>query len=64
MVMRLRLSCNYSGDGLAGTNAATPGPRRIALAEILQGSAEVVIEHADQDYRLRLTSNGKLLLTK
>ncbi|MFV0298992.1 MAG: hemin uptake protein HemP [Hyphomicrobiaceae bacterium] len=38
--------------------------RRIPLQQILQGAREVIIEHDGQDYRLRVTSRGKLLLTK
>jgi hemin uptake protein HemP len=32
--------------------------------EILQGRREIYIEHEGQRYRLRLTSRGKLYLTK
>lgn len=32
--------------------------------ELLQGTHEVAIMHGDQEYRLRLTGNGKLILTK
>jgi len=37
---------------------------RIKLEELLKGAQEIIIEHAGQDYRLRITSNGKLILTK
>ncbi|HEY2759930.1 MAG TPA: hemin uptake protein HemP [Pirellulales bacterium] len=33
-------------------------------AELLKGRREVWIEHGDQMYRLRLTSGGKLYVTK
>lgn len=39
-------------------------PRRIALDDILEGAREAIIIHDGQDYRLRLTANGKLILTK
>jgi hemin uptake protein HemP len=33
-------------------------------AEIFKGLREVVIEHNGAEYRLRITSSGKLILTK
>jgi hemin uptake protein HemP len=33
-------------------------------AEIFKGLREVVIKHNDAEYRLRITSSGKLILTK
>lgn len=33
-------------------------------AELLQGAKEVLIRHAGELYRLRLTRNGKLILQK
>jgi hemin uptake protein HemP len=47
----------------AGT-APESGPRRIDLTSILRGDREVIIAHGVDEYRLRLTSNDKLLLTK
>ncbi|MBN4079005.1 hemin uptake protein HemP [Beggiatoa alba] len=32
--------------------------------ELFQGRQEICIEHADQLYRLRITRQGKLILTK
>ncbi len=48
------------------SEAATGGkqPARIAAARLLDGRREVILEHEGQEYRLRLTSNGKLILTK
>lgn len=37
---------------------------RIASAELLAGQNTIVIEHAGQDYFLRQTKAGKLILTK
>ncbi len=31
---------------------------------LFAGSRELVIEHAGEEYRLRITSKGKLILTK
>ena len=48
----------------AGTSAA-PGTRpRVPSSDILRGSAEVEIDHRGTLYRLRVTSLGKLILTK
>ena len=38
--------------------------RRIAIGELLGGGREAVLLHDGTEYRLRLTSNGKLILTK
>lgn len=54
-------------EGNAGQDTPPQGPgggRVLRSEEILQGSREVVIDHAGQLYRLRLTSTGKLILTK
>lgn len=32
--------------------------------ELFQGKQEVCIKHAGESYRLRITKNGKLILTK
>jgi hemin uptake protein HemP len=31
--------------------------------ELLSNSKQLIIEHAGREYRLRVTSNGKLILT-
>ncbi len=40
------------------------GKPRLRAAALLAGAREVIIEHAGEEYRLRLTKNGKLILTK
>ena len=47
----------------ASPAASVPRPR-VASTEILRGSAEVEIDHRGTLYRLRVTSLGKLILTK
>ena len=43
----------------------TPALRqRLNSAELFGTGHEVVIEHAGEEYRLRLTRQGKLILTK
>jgi hemin uptake protein HemP len=39
-------------------------PKRIAIRDLLDGRREAVLLHDGSEYRLRLTSNGKLILTK
>ena len=39
-------------------------PSAIDSHTLLQGSREIRIHHAGQEYRLRLTQNDKLILTK
>lgn len=48
----------------AQTSVRRPAPPRVASGKLLGGSHELVIEHAGQEYRLRLTRNDKLILTK
>jgi len=42
----------------------TGTPRRLRSADLFQGSIEIVIDHGADQYRLRRTSSGKLILTK
>ena len=44
--------------------AASNDVRRIDSGALLDGGQEVRIVHKDQEYRLRQTRNGKLILTK
>jgi hemin uptake protein HemP len=45
--------------------SAKPKPiKKIALRDLLEGRREAVLLHDGAEYRLRLTSNGKLILTK
>lgn len=39
-------------------------PRRIDIRELLGGGRELRILHGGEEYRLSLTSKGKLILTK
>jgi hemin uptake protein HemP len=48
--------------GLPRTRAFEP--RRVHSDELLAGSQEIEIIHRSQCYRLRITSLGKLILTK
>ena len=39
-------------------------PRIIPSAELFGSSQEIIIIHAGEQYRLRITANNKLILTK
>ena len=45
------------------TPAAAP-LRRLKVSDLLAGEREAILEHDGQEYRLRITANGKLILTK
>ena len=47
---------------LAQENAL--GRRRVSSGELFGNQQELVIEHNNEEYRLRITSNDKLILTK
>lgn len=40
-----------------------PAERRIASRDLFGDAREIVIEHAGRIYRMRITQNGKLILT-
>ncbi|MDR3526298.1 MAG: hemin uptake protein HemP [Rhizomicrobium sp.] len=44
-----------------GTSRSAP---RLAASSVLQGTREVILIHGSEEYRLKLTSNDKLILTK
>lgn len=51
----------------AGANATGPGVteyRRMTSETMFRGHGELRILHAGQEYRLSITSKGKLILTK
>ncbi len=72
-MMRMVRICVYTGGVNPNTspppsltapaNAQAPAPR-VAYAELSGGRREVYIEHAGQVYRLSLTAQNKLILTK
>jgi hemin uptake protein HemP len=51
-------------DSNPGFGARTDAPRRVPLSRILGNDRELVIEFNGADYRLRITRNQKLILTK
>jgi hemin uptake protein HemP len=58
-------------DNARKTTVGTPevrtpdlaGSRRVRSEDILRGAREIVIDHDGRLYRLRITQNGKLILT-
>lgn len=44
--------------------AASPRPRAITNHELFRGARELIIIHQNEEYRLRITRQGKLILTK
>ena len=54
-----------TGTGPARRTEGAPAkPRRVRIEDLLGGGRELIIEHRNQEYRLRMTSNSKLILTK
>ena len=53
-----------SGKSAKRLPASSSSIPRIAIGELLGGGREAVLLHDGTEYRLRLTSNGKLILTK
>jgi hemin uptake protein HemP len=49
-------------DAARATDAASVP--RYAVADLLQGAREAILDHDGSAYRLRITANGKLILTK
>ncbi|MCW5745523.1 MAG: hemin uptake protein HemP [Alphaproteobacteria bacterium] len=48
----------------AGRSSRPASVRRIGSRELMGASGQLVIRHAGDDYHLRVTSKGKLILTK
>jgi hemin uptake protein HemP len=47
----------------AGKERADHEPLRVSSEALLGGRRQLVIEHKGREYRLRVTQNGKLILT-
>ena len=57
---------NLASQAPAGAATLTTAARklRIESQRLFQGNSEIVIVHHDEEYSLRITKNGKLILTK
>lgn len=51
-------------DSPAEPGARTFLPGTIPTGYLFQGNQEILISHNGEHYRLRITKNGKLILTK
>lgn len=51
-------------QGARTRRKATASRRVLSSHELLGNAQELIIEHAGEEYRLRITSNRKLILTK
>ena len=45
-------------------HANAPAPRRVEASALFEGRDEIRLMHRGQEYRLRITRQGKLILTK
>ena len=55
----------FQGDGRPAPDERPVEPRRTGTSEqLLGGAREIAIRHEGQEYRLQVTRNGKLILTK
>lgn len=48
---------------LQPASGTRPAPRQFELGELMSGAQEIMILHNGRNYRLRITRQGKLLLT-
>lgn len=57
---------NLASQAPAGPATLTAATRklRIESQRLFRGNSEIVIVHHDEEYSLRITKNGKLILTK
>jgi len=56
-----------TSEGEAAAQEEAPdsaSPARWQIADLLRGHRIAIIEHGGEEYRLRLTANDKLILTK
>lgn len=58
-------TCKQAGDyGLPGGADNRCSRRIVTSLELMGNGNELIIEHAGQEYRLRITRQEKLILTK
>lgn len=56
-------SPNRRPTPLPGKEGSENKPLRVSSEALLASRRELVIEHKGREYRLRITQNGKLILT-
>jgi hemin uptake protein HemP len=52
-----------ASSSFAAPRNPRPAMRRVSSGELFGAATELVIIHGQREYRLRVTSNGKLILT-
>ena len=57
-------SSGRPGPRVPATERTTRAPREVSSQTLLQGHSTLLIEHQGEVYRLQLTRQGKLILTK
>ena len=60
----LSVSCRPMDRKPHSQSERGPSLPRIDASTLLASSREIILVHNDQEYRLRITSNDKLILTK
>jgi hemin uptake protein HemP len=63
VVIRDPQSPAQQGQPAATSTPHSGGVRRLDARDLLGDHGEVLIVHGGREYRLRITSNGKLILT-
>ena len=58
------LDLHQAGAAPAARSGAPARPPRLSTAILMAGRREIVLQHGLEEYRLRITSTGKLILTK
>lgn len=48
----------------SANDTQAPKAVRMRVSDLLADTREAILEHNGQEYRLRITANGKLILTK
>jgi len=61
MIMPTETPCQ---QGPAESHLPWSQRRRISCADLMHGAREVIIVHEGEEYVLRITKSGKLILTK
>ena len=55
---------NQTGTTSPATRSVTVTGNRVDSRDVFSGDREIIIAHGEDTYRLRLTSQNKLILTK
>jgi hemin uptake protein HemP len=55
---------NQAGTTSSATRSVTVTGNRVDSRDVFSGDREIIIAHGEDTYRLRLTSQNKLILTK